>query len=162
MKKVFLFAVLLLFGATVSAQKELPSVKVESLNGEMMNIRDILSDSIPVVLSFWSTTCKPCITELDAYADTYEEMQEELHFKVVAVSTDDERSVSKVKGMVNGRGWPFAVVLDKNQDLKRAMNVMMQPQLFILDKRGNIVYAHTGYVPQAEETVFNKLREMQK
>lgn len=70
MKKVFLFAVLLLFGATVFAQKELPSVKVESLNGEMMNIRDILSDSIPVVLSFWSTTCKPCITELDAYADT--------------------------------------------------------------------------------------------
>lgn len=162
MKKAGLFMILLLAATVVSAQKELPSVKVENLKGETMNIRDILSDSIPVVLSFWSTTCKPCITELDAFADSYEDMQDELPFKVVAVSTDDERSVSKVKGMVNGRGWPFEVVVDKNQDLKRAMNVVMQPQLFILDKQGKIVYAHTGYVPQSEEAVFNKLREMQK
>lgn len=162
MRKLFLLAVLLLPGVIASAQKELPSVKVEDLKGRTMDVREILRDSVPVVLSFWSTTCKPCITELDAFAGEYEEMQEELGFKVVAVSTDDERSVSKVKVLVNGRDWPFEVILDKNQDLKRAMNVVMQPQLFILDKNGKIVYAHTGYVPQGEQEVYNQLRELKK
>lgn len=161
-KKLLFFVILSLFALEGIAQKELPSVKVENLKGEMMNVRQVLQDSVPVVLCFWSTTCKPCIMELDAFAEVYEEMQEELGFKVVAVSTDDERSASKVRGLVSGRGWPFEIIMDKNQDLKRAMNVVMQPQLFILDKHGKIVYSHTGYVPQSEEAVFQKLREIQE
>lgn len=162
MKKCCFLIVLLVITSFVWAQKQLPSVQVEDLQGKTLNIREILNDSVPVVLSFWSTTCKPCITELDAFGEDYEERQEELGFKVVAVSTDDERSASKVKVMVNGRNWPFEVLLDKNQDLKRAMNVVMEPQLFILDKDGKIVYAHTGYVPQGEEEVYNQLRKLKK
>lgn len=161
-KKLLFIAALCLVALEGFTQKELPSVKVENLKGEVLNVRQVLGDSVPVVLCFWSTTCKPCIMELDAFAEVYENMQEELGFKVVAVSTDDERSASKVRGLVSGRGWPFEIILDKNQDLKRGMNVVMQPQLFILDKSGKIVYSHTGYVPQAEEAVFRKLREMQK
>lgn len=162
MKKLLLFFYILLLVTGLYAQKELPAVKVESLKGEIIDVRQILADSVPVVLSFWSTTCKPCITELDAFSDTYEDMQKELEFKVVAVSTDDERSASKVRGLVSGRGWPFEILLDKNQDLRRAMNVVVQPQLFILDRTGKIVYSHTGYVPLGEEAVFSKLREMKK
>lgn len=161
MRKLLYVIVLLGIGMQALAQKELPAIKVENLKGEVVDVREILKDSIPVVLSFWSTTCKPCIMELDAFAEVFEDQQEEFRYKVVAVSTDDERSASKVKALVNGRGWPFEVVLDKNQDLKRAMNVTVQPQLFILDKNGKIVYTHTGYVPQSEEAVFKKLKEIQ-
>lgn len=162
MKKLILFSFVCLLVTGLSAQKSLPSVKVQNMKGEVVDVRQILADSMPVVLSFWSTTCKPCITELDAFAEDYEDMQDELGFKVVAISTDDERSASKVKGLVGGRGWPFEILLDKNQDLRRAMNVVMQPQLFILDTQGKIVYSHTGYVPLGEEEVYKKLREMKK
>lgn len=109
------------------AQKELPKVMVENLKNETIDIRSVLSDSLPVVLSFWGTTCKPCLMELDALAEVYEEWQETVPFKVVAVATDDSRAASKVKAMAGGRGWPFDVVLDKNQDLKRAMNINSIP-----------------------------------
>lgn len=142
------------------AQKELPKVMVENLKNETIDIRTVLNDSLPVVLSFWGTTCKPCLMELDALAEVYEEWQETAPFKVVAVATDDSRAASKVKAMAGGRGWPFEVVLDKNQDLKRAMNINSIPFLYVVDKRGNIVYTHSGYTPGSELEVYDVLKNL--
>lgn len=142
------------------AQKELPKVMVENLKNETIDIRSVLSDSLPVVLSFWGTTCKPCLMELDALAEVYEEWQETVAFKVVAVATDDSRAASKVKAMAGGRGWPFEVVLDKNQDLKRAMNINSIPFLYVVDKKGNIVYTHSGYTPGSELEVYDVLKNL--
>lgn len=142
------------------AQKTLPNVKVETLDGNEVSTNQILKDSIPVVLTFWSTICKPCITEHDAFTEAYEDFKKEVDFKIVSISIDDRRNSSRVKSLVKGRGWPFEFYIDVNQDLKRAMNVNVQPQLFILDPKGNIVYSHTGYVPMGEEIVFEKLKEL--
>lgn len=161
MKKIMLsvfMAVTLLLPAM--AQKELPEVMVENLKNETIGIRSVLADSVPVVLAFWGTTCKPCLMELDALAQVYEEWQETVPFKVVAVATDDSRAASKVKAMANGRGWPFVVVLDKNQDLKRAMNISSIPFLYVLDKTGKVVYSHSGYTPGSELEVYDILKNL--
>ena len=87
---------------------------------------------------------------------------EEADFKVVAVATDDSRSSAKVKPMVTGRGWTdITFLLDENSDLKRAMNVQMQPSVFILDKDGNVVYTHNGYTPGSEEELFDQILKLQ-
>lgn len=144
-----------------ASDKELPRAEVETLKGERVDIREILNDSIPVVLTFWSTTCKPCIQELDALAEVFDEWRGEFDFKVVAVSTDDSRAASRAKAFAAGRGWPFTVLLDKNQNLKRAMDVNSIPSLFILNKKGEIKYSHTGYTPGSELEVYEKLKAMQ-
>jgi thioredoxin-related protein len=64
--------------------------------------------------------------------------------------------------MASGSGWNFVCVFDKNQDLKRAMNVTFTPQTFIVDGQGNIVYSHTGYTPGSELELFEKLKELQQ
>lgn len=144
------------------AQKELLEASVENLKGETIDIRSTLKDGVPVVLSFWGTTCKPCLMELDALADVYEDWQQEVKFKVVAVATDDSRAASKVKAMAGGRGWPFEVVLDKNQELKRAMNVNSIPFLYIIDKNGKVAYTHSGYTPGSELEILKVLKEITK
>lgn len=161
MKKrmLIVFAVLLAI-VPVMAQKELPKVTVENLKNEVIDIRSVLNDSLPVVLAFWGTTCKPCLMELDALAEVYEEWQETVPFKVVAVATDDSRAISKVKAMAGGRGWPFEVVLDKNQDLKRAMNINSIPFLYVIGKKGNVVYTHSGYTPGSELEVYEILKQL--
>lgn len=147
-----------LFLLPLLAQKELPKVQVETLKGETIDVRSVLNDSLPVVISFWGTTCKPCLMELDAIADVYEDWQAEVKFKVVAVATDDSRAASKVRAMAGGRGWPFEVVLDKNQELKRAMNVNSIPFLYIADKSGKIIYTHSGYTPGSELEILKVLK----
>ncbi|HIZ85654.1 MAG TPA: TlpA family protein disulfide reductase [Candidatus Coprenecus stercoravium] len=146
----------------VWGQKALPSVEVKTLDGDVVNVQSILDDGVPVILSFWYTTCKPCLQELGAMNDAFVDWSEEADFKIVAVSTDDSRSSAKVAPMVNGRGWTdFTFLLDENGDLKRAMNVQTQPMVFIIDKDGNVVDKHIGYTPGSEEEYFDKILTLQ-
>ncbi|MEG2277659.1 MAG: redoxin domain-containing protein, partial [Odoribacter sp.] len=98
--KKYLCILICFFVCTLSLQAQkgtIPNVKTEKMDGSPMQFREILSDSIPVILTFWSTMCKPCIAELDAFSDEYEDLKRELKFKIVAVALDDERTVAKVK-----------------------------------------------------------------
>lgn len=162
MKRLFIISALCLMSVVTWAQKGLPSVEVKDIDGNVVNVQSILDDGVPVILSFWYTTCKPCLQELGAINDAYVDWSEEADFKVVAVSTDDSRSSAKVKPMVGGRGWTdFTILLDENSDLKRAMNVQTQPTVFVLDKDGNVVYTHTGYTPGSEEELFDQILKLQ-
>ena len=73
---------------------------------------------------------------------------------------DDSRFSSRAKSMAQGYDWQFDCVFDKNQDLKRAMNVSLTPQTFIVDAAGNIVYSHSGYTPGSEQELLDKLIEI--
>ncbi len=161
MKKILAIVLFAAMGIMAQAQK-LPNVTITDLSGKSFEITSILEDEVPVILSFWYTTCKPCLQELGALNDAYVDWIEEANFKVVAVSTDDSRSSSKVEPMVKGRGWSdFTFLLDVNGDLKRAMNVQTQPTVFVLDGKGNIVYTHIGYTPGNEEELFEQILKLQ-
>ena len=157
MKKFILAAVVLL--ACSVAQAQIPSVKVENGKGEVVNTSSLVDGKTPMIISFWSTTCKPCIMELNAIYSNLDEWLEEADFKVVAVSVDDARSVSRARGMVNN--WDgYVCLFDKNQDFKRAMNVSLTPHTFIVDGKGNIVYSHSGYTPGSEQELFEKIKAL--
>ena len=149
----------LVMGFSASAQT-LPDVKVENQEGKVVSIREVV-DGTPMIISFWSTTCKPCIMELNAINNNLPDWLEEVDMKVVAVSVDDARTVSRARAMTQGQGWDdFTCLYDKNQDLKRAMNVSLTPHTFIVDGSGNIVYSHSGYTPGSEEELFEKIKAL--
>ena len=99
----FLLSLALLISAAAYAQ--VPSVTVENVKGETVSTKSLLEDGKPMIVSFWSTTCKPCIMELDAIYDALPDWLEEADFKVVAVATDDSRMLAKAKSFAAGRGW---------------------------------------------------------
>lgn len=157
MKKLMFLMFALVMGFNASAQT-LPDVKVENQEGKVISIREVV-DGTPMIISFWSTTCKPCIMELNAINNALPDWLEEVDMKVVAVSVDDARTVSRARAMTQGQGWDdYTCVYDKNQDLKRAMNVSLTPHTFIVDGQGNIVYSHSGYTPGSEEELFEKIK----
>lgn len=158
MKKSVLFCFVYLLATVVCGQTQLPSVQLNTLKGEPIDSRTLLNDSVPVVISFWSTICKPCIEELNAFTDQWTKWHKEVNFKIVAVSTDDTRSVARVHTFAAAREWPFTVLLDKNQDFKRALNVNAIPQLYIIDPGGKIVYSRIGYTPGSEKKVLEVLK----
>lgn len=137
----------------------LPDVKVENARGEEIRIRSLVNGK-PLIISYWSIACKPCIQELNAINDVIEEWREEADFDVVAVSVDDVRMQASAKAKATALGWDFICIYDTNQELKRAMNVNLTPQSFVVDAAGNIVFSHSGYTPGSEELLFEKILEI--
>lgn len=151
------------FLLTISTYAQLPSVKVENQKGEVISTSTLLRDGKPMIISFWSCSCKNCIMELDAINENLEDWHEEADFKVVAVSTDDARQLSRARAKAQGQGWDdFVQIYDKNQDLYRGMNVVTTPQAFVLDGKGKIVYSHTGYTPGSEIELFEAIKKINK
>ena len=160
--RTFLLTIALLISATAFAQ--VPSVTVENAKGESVNTKSLLDEGTPMIVSFWSTSCKPCIRELDAVYDALPDWLEEVDFRVVAVSTDDSRLLAKAKSFAEGRGWgeEYTLLFDKNQDFMRAMNVSVVPHVFVIDGKGKVVYSHTSYVPGNELELFEAIKKCAK
>ena len=145
---------------TVSAQ-QLPDVKVENAQGKVVSVRS-LAQGKPMIISYWSIACKPCIQELNAINDALADWKSEADLEVIAVSVDDARLKASAKAIAQSRGWEFICLYDQNQELKRAMNVSLTPQSFVVDGQGNIILSHSGYTPGSEQLLFDKIVELKK
>ncbi|MCL2131526.1 MAG: TlpA family protein disulfide reductase [Lentimicrobiaceae bacterium] len=138
----------------------LPSVNVKTLQGAAFNTKDIDNEGKPIIICFFATWCKPCMMELKAIADEYEDWQEETGVVIYAVSIDDTRSSAKVAPLVKGQNWEYEFLLDENSDFKRAMNVGDIPHTFVLNGNKEIVWQHASYSPGVEQEYINAVRKL--
>ena len=145
-----------------SQTKSLPNVDLKTLDGSKFNITEIENDGSPIVISFWATWCKPCKKELNNIAEIYEDWQDETNVKVIAISIDDSRSMSKVNPYVNASDWEYEVYLDTNSDLKRAMGVSTVPHTFLLNAQKEIVWQHKGYIDGDENELYKEIKKLVK
>jgi peroxiredoxin len=157
MKYIISIVCISLLFVSVQAQEKLsekpiplPSVDVKTLNGKVFNTKEMDNEGKPIIICFFATWCKPCMTELKAIADLYDDWQAETGVKIYAISIDDSRSSSKVPPLVKGQNWDYEFLLDENSDFKRAMNVNDIPHTFVLNGNKEIVWQHTTYSIGAE------------
>ena len=137
-------------GPSVAPGKTLPNIVIKRLDGETVNIQDYGNNGKITVLSFWATWCSPCKRELDAIAEIYPEWQDNYNVELVAITIDNARAMSKVRPILEQKGWPFEILSDSNQELQQALNFQAIPQTFVVDSKGEIVYEHSGYQPGDE------------
>ena len=163
MKKLLIFTAFLSISLiSFSQNRTLPKVDLKTLDNNTYNTSNFDNDGKPIIISFWATWCKPCIKELNNIAEVYEDWQDETGVKVIAISIDDTRNMSKVKPKVNALLWDYEVYCDPNGDLKRAMGVGSVPHTFLLNKNKEIVYQHTGYKDGDEYDLFKKIEDLSK
>ena len=135
---------------------------IKTLDGKTINTKSLENNGKPIVISFWATWCVPCKKELNAISEVYEDWEEETGVKLIAISIDDTRSMSKVKPYVNASGWEYDVYLDPNGDLKRAMGVQQVPHTFLLNGDNEIVWQHRTYVDGDEDELFDEIKKLTK
>ncbi len=161
---IFVTSLVIFSVLTTTAQEKastlLPSVTIKKINGTSFSTADLKNDGKPMIVSFWATWCKPCIAELTAIAEEYDDWQKETGVKLVAVSIDDARTMNSVAPLVKGKGWEYEVYLDPNGDLKRAMNVNLVPHTFLLNGNREIVHQHTTYAPGDEKRLYEKVKAL--
>ena len=151
---------LLFISASVFAQKELPNLTLNNIDGKSVVLKTEFNEPDKIyIFSFWATWCTPCIQELDELNDLQEEWKKSVNFEIVAVSTDDSRTQKRVKPLINGKGWDFNIIMDTNQDFKRLLSIANIPYTIVV-KNQQIVHIQNGYVPGSENELFEKLKSL--
>jgi len=163
MKKFLLIIAIFCFSyVAISQNRTLPKIDLKSLDNTIINTSEFDNNGNPIVISFWATWCKPCVKELSTIAESYEDWQEETGVKIIAISIDDARNMSKVKPKVNAEMWEYEVYCDPNGDLKRAMGVGSVPHTFLLNAKKEIVWQHTGYKDGDEYELYEEIQKLSK
>lgn len=165
MKKIF-FCILILFSVSSYSQDELskgkiaPNFKLENLNGGFTELSKITGKG-PVLLSFWATWCKPCMEEMTELNKIHEELKDK-GFTLLAISTDNEKTIAKVKPLVKSKKYNFTVLLDKNSDVARKYYAQQIPYSVLIDSEGKIVEVHMGYMKGDEKKLREKILALLK
>ena len=120
-------------------------------------------DKGPVMISFWATWCGPCKEELKKMQPIYEQYKDK-GFTYLAVSCDNQKSISKVKSFITSNNYTFPVVLDFEKKVFEAYGGREDdpPYFVIVSKDKQILYSHLGYKTGDEQTIEEEIKSALK
>lgn len=141
MKKILIFFLIII--SYSFAQKSAPNFTLDNIDGKKVELQKLIGKG-PILISFWATWCKPCMEELTELQKIYDELKPS-GLQLLAISTDNEKSSSKVKPWIKSKNYSFTVLLDTNSDVARKYYAQSIPYTVVIDNSGTIVYTHVGY-----------------
>ncbi|MFI5154657.1 MAG: peroxiredoxin family protein [Chitinophagales bacterium] len=146
----------LAIGFYLKAQPALASAQLRNLHGKIQPYSAITQKDSLVLICFWSIGSEPSITALNAINANYEHWQSAVNFRLMIVSIDEGKALSKVRPLVNMNEWTFDVYTDINGDLRKALDANNLPESMII-KNGKLVYQQSGYESGSENYLFQKI-----
>ena len=146
--------------AVPAVQAALPSTQLKTLKGKVVDTATLNNDGKPMIIAFFAGWCKPCLRELNAINEYYDDWREETGVKLIAISIDEADKITNVRKTVNSNNWDYEVLLDPNSDFKRALGIQNIPHMLIIDGQGKIVENRSGYTDGSENHIIKKLREI--
>ena len=134
----------------------LPDLSVKLLDGKQVRLSVLLEEG-PLLVSFWATWCAPCKKEM-IFLEEFHQKYNENSFRVLAISTDSPKSMSKVKSYIRAKKHTFLVGIDPNQDIAKKMNALLMPTTLILKKDRKVSWYHQGFIPGDEKEIEAQIR----
>jgi len=155
MKNILYFTISLLIISFLYADQKrdmmLPDMLIKLIDGEQARLSSLLEDG-PLLVEFWATWCAPCKKEM-IFLEEFHKKYSDQGFRVLAISTDSPKSMSKVKSYIRAKKHTFLVGLDPNQEVAKKMNAMVMPTVILIDKDRKVSWYHQGFIPGDENEI---------
>jgi len=120
------------------------------LNSEPLSMKQLKGKV--VLVDFWTYTCINCINTLP-YVKSWHQKYKDQGLVVVGVHTPEfpfERNTDNVKTAMKRFDIQYPVAQDNRYATWSAYNNRYWPAVYLIDKKGNVVYSHFGEGQYAE------------
>ncbi len=149
----------LLAPALAHAESTATNFTLRDLGGKHIRLSDYGKNV--VLMSFWATWCKPCITELRHLQKLYDKHKGK-GFVVLAISMDGPESQAGVKPVVQKYGLSFPVAVDKETKVVKLYNPKHAAPFSVTLRRGKVVRTRESFqvsdLPAIEKEIQDLLR----
>lgn len=147
----------------VSLGAQAPDFKATDLTQQTVILSQFKGKSI-VLLDFWASWCVPCRESMPHIRSIYRKYHSK-GLEVIAISVDENRKswIEAVKqdsleiwyNILVAEKWPVGPYT--NDDIFQNYYYTAIPEQILIDKNGKIIFRHTGYSKESEESLDRQL-----
>lgn len=121
-----------------------PNFKLENLEKEIIELKSFVGTG-PILVCFWSSCCRSAVTQLESFSFLFEKYSDD-DLMLLAIATDDEKTIAKVKPYAKSKKYKFPVLYDTDNETARVYYAFDIPYSVLIDREGKIIYTHLGYM----------------
>jgi thiol-disulfide isomerase/thioredoxin len=131
--------------AVPAVAREAEPLEMKTLEGRSVSLRDLRGEV--VVLNFWATWCKPCITEMPVLARLAQRFGTR-GLRVIAASVDETATHDQLTQFAQKLPRAMEVWVGITMADVERMQVRALPTTVIIDRQGTLIRVHHGAIPE--------------
>lgn len=141
----------------VDADLKTPPLKLESLKGEVVDLKDYQGQV--VLVQFWATYCTPCRKEMPSMNNLIKKLEaSKTPFKILAIDMGETKQ--EVQKFVNEVKPEFTILIDTKGENVQAWNVFAAPSNFVIGTKGKIRYTLFGGVDWDSDEIVKAIQTL--
>jgi thiol-disulfide isomerase/thioredoxin len=128
---------------TLVPEDEVPTFDEASFttfDGEVVPLSSVRGT--PTVVNFFASTCTPCITEMPAFEEVYQEVGDGGQVAFLGLAVADR--TADAMALVDQTGVTYPTAQDTDSSVISALEGTVLPTTVLLDADGNVVSTHAG------------------
>jgi cytochrome c biogenesis protein CcmG, thiol:disulfide interchange protein DsbE len=153
--KPMLGFVLILALVIMTTAETIPDFTLPGIDGTPFRMGREIGKKI-LVIDFWASWCKPCKTLLKRLQEIKNQDSE---VEIIAITIDDASAQAMAANYIQGKRFNFITLFDAEGLVAKMLNPSLQiPFTLIVNRRGEIIYSHAGYVSGIEKEITAKIQ----
>ncbi|UXH45022.1 TlpA family protein disulfide reductase [Rossellomorea vietnamensis] len=113
--------------------------KLDSLDGKSITLSELKGKK--VIVNFWATWCPPCKEEMPVMQEFYTKYGKEV--EVLAINIDPQYNVKEYQKSL---GLTFPILLDTDDKINNAYDILTVPTTFVINEQGIITHKQIGAI----------------
>ncbi|WP_435254497.1 TlpA family protein disulfide reductase [Tenacibaculum sp. A30] len=118
---------------------------LKDIHGKSFLSSNLTNNNSPIILEYWASYCKPCISKLNELSKKYDKWKDKYNVKIIVVSIDKGKHIKDALTIIKKNNWPFEFYFDSDLTLlSKLSQFKFVPQSFIFDKKMRKVKSFKG------------------